>query len=93
MTMTRRVQARVSGRVQGVGFRYYADHVAEQLGVVGTVRNTSDGGIEAIGEADEATLHQFLAALRHGPHAAEVTEVATAWDEPTGEYSNFSVVS
>jgi acylphosphatase len=89
----RRVQARVSGRVQGVGFRYYADHVAEQLGVVGSVRNMPDGGIEAIAEADEATLHQFLAALRHGPHAAEVTEVATAWDEPTGEFSGFSVVS
>ena len=91
--MTKRVQARVTGRVQGVGFRYYADHVAEQLGVVGTVRNTVDGGIEAIAEGDEAHLHQFLAALRHGPHAAEVTEVATAWDEATGEFSGFSVVS
>lgn len=91
--MTRRVQARVAGRVQGVGFRYYADHVAEQLGVVGTVRNTSDGGVEAVAEGDEGVLHTFLAALRHGPHAAEVTEVATAWAEPTGEFSGFSVVS
>ncbi len=91
--MTKRVQARVSGRVQGVGFRYYADHVAEQLNLAGTVRNTMDGGIEAIAEGDEAQLHEFLAALRHGPHAAEVTEVATAWDEPTGEFSGFSVIS
>ena len=90
--MTKRVQARVSGRVQGVGFRYYADHVAEQLGVVGTVRNTADGGIEAVAEGEEATLHEFLAALRRGPHAAEVTEVATAWDDPTGEFSGFSVI-
>ena len=51
--MTKRVQARVSGRVQGVGFRYYADHVAEQLGLAGTVRNTADGGIEAVAEGDE----------------------------------------
>jgi acylphosphatase len=91
--MKKRVQARVSGRVQGVGFRYYADHVAEQLGVVGVVRNTMDGGIEAVAEGDEAKLHEFLAALRHGPHAAEVTELSSAWDEPTGEYANFSVVS
>ena len=91
--MTKRVQARVSGRVQGVGFRYYAAHVAKELGVVGTVRNLSDGGIEAVAEAEEATLHQFLTALRHGPHAAEVTEVATAWAEPTGDFANFTTVA
>lgn len=91
--MTKRVQAQVSGRVQGVGFRYYAAHVAGELGVVGTVRNLAGGGIEAVAEAEEASLHEFLKALRHGPHAAEVTEVATAWDEPTGEFSNFVAVS
>ena len=90
--MTRRVQARVSGRVQGVGFRYYASHVAGQLGVAGTVRNTADGGVEAVAEGDEAVLHEFLAALRRGPHAAEVTEVATAWAEPSGEFSGFIVI-
>ncbi len=91
--MKKRVQARVSGRVQGVGFRFYATHVAGELGVVGTVRNSEDGGVEAVAEAEESSLHEFLRALRHGPHAAEVTEVATAWDEPTGEFSNFAAVS
>ena len=78
--------------MQGVGYRYYADHVAEQLGLAGTVRNTADGGIEAVAEGDEATLHEFLAALKRGPHAAEVAEVATAWADPTGEFSGFSVI-
>ena len=91
--MTKRVQAQVSGRVQGVGYRYFAAHVAGQLGVVGTVRNLADGGVEAVAEAEEASLHEFLRALRHGPHAAEVTEIATAWDEPTGEFSNFAAMS
>ena len=85
--MKKRVQARVSGRVQGVGFRFYATHVAGELGIVGTVRNSEDGG------AEESSLHEFLRALRHGPHAAVVTEVATAWDEPTGEFSSFAAVS
>ena len=89
----KRVQARVSGRVQGVGYRYYAAHAANEAGIVGTVRNGMDGGIEAIAEGDEAALNQFLIALRHGPHAAEVTEVATAWDEPTGEFSTFEAVA
>jgi acylphosphatase len=91
--MTKRVQAHVSGRVQGVGFRYYAAHVAGELGVVGTVRNLADGGIEAVAEAEEMSLHEFLKALRHGPHAAEVTEVSTAWAEPTGEFANFAAVA
>ena len=91
--MTKRVQAQVSGRVQGVGYRYYAAHVAGELGIVGTVRNLADGGVEAVAEAEEASLHEFLRALRHGPHAAEVTEVATAWDEPTGEFSSFAAVA
>lgn len=91
--MTKRVQARVSGRVQGVGYRYFASHVALELGVVGTVRNIEDGGVEAVAEAEEETLHEFLKSLRHGPHAAEVTEVAIAWGEPTGEFSNFAAVA
>ena len=91
--MTKRVEARVSGRVQGVGYRYFASHVARELGVVGTVQNVADGGIEAVAEAEEATLHEFLKSLRHVPHAAEVTEVAIAWGEPTGEFSNFTTVA
>lgn len=91
--MTKRVEAQVSGRVQGVGYRYYAAHVARELGVVGTVRNTHDGGVQAIGEAEEESLHEFLKSLRHGPHAAEVTEMSTAWGEPTGEFTEFATVS
>ncbi len=91
--MTKRVEAQISGRVQGVGYRYYAAHVAGELGVVGTVRNLDGGRVEAVAEAEEASLHEFLRALRHGPHAAEVTEVAIAWEEPTGEFSGFAAVS
>ena len=91
--MTKRVEAQISGRVQGVGYRYFAAHVAGELGVVGTIRNLEGGGVEAVAEAEEASLHEFLRALRHGPHAAEVTELATAWDEPTGEFSGFAAVS
>ncbi len=88
----KRVQALVSGRVQGVGYRYFATHAAEQLGVVGTVRNSADG-VEAIAEGEESRLDEFLSALRRGPHAAEVTELSTAWDEPTGEFSEFTAIA
>ncbi len=91
--MTRRVQAIISGRVQGVGYRYYAVHVAQELGLVGTVRNGSDGGVEAVAEGEESKLNEFLIALKHGPRAAEVTEVATAWGEPSGEFQGFEVIA
>lgn len=91
--MTKRVQARISGRVQGVGFRYYATHVAQRLNVVGTVRNSADGGVDTVAEGDETVLHEFLVALHHGPSAAEVTGISTAWDDPTGEFTGFQAVS
>ena len=38
-------------------------------------------------------FNEFLVALHHGPHAAEVTGISTAWDEPTGEFQDFAAVS
>ncbi|MCW3062086.1 MAG: acylphosphatase [Capsulimonas sp.] len=90
--MVKRVQAHVSGQVQGVGFRYYAVHVAKELGVVGAVRNTADGGVEANAEGEEGVLNQFVTALERGPHTAHVDSVTTAWGEPVGEYSGFTAV-
>jgi acylphosphatase len=90
--MDERVQVQISGRVQGVGFRYYAAHVARDLGVCGTVRNTVDGGVEAVAEGSRPVLDEFVDALRRGPHSAEVDDVATAWSESKGEFSDFAVV-
>lgn len=90
--MDERVQVHVSGHVQGVGFRYYAAHVAKDLGVRGTIRNTIDGGVEAVVEGPRPTLDEFVDALRKGPHAAEVTDVTTAWSQSSGEFSDFAVV-
>ena len=90
----KRIQATISGRVQGVGYRYFAAHVAQRLGVGGTVRNGIDGVVEVVAEAEEATLQNFLAELRHGPSTATVTNMQVAWGEPTSEFSNdFRAVS
>ena len=89
----KRVQAIVSGRVQGVGYRYFAMHVAEKLGVVGTVRNITEGRVETVAEGDEETLSHFLAELRKGPIKAEVTGLSTAWDDANGEFSRFEAVA
>ncbi len=89
----KRVQAMVSGHVQGVGFRYFVVQVAHRLSLVGTVRNSYDGGVEVIAEGEEQTITDFLAELRHGPSTAEVTNMQVAWTEPAGLERGFTAVS
>ena len=65
----------VSGRVQGVGFRYFAQDMARREGLSGLVRNLSDGRVEAVAEGDRESLERFEAALRRGPSHARVESV------------------
>jgi acylphosphatase len=64
---------RISGRVQGVGFRYTMAQEAGRLGVTGWVRNRRDGTVEAVVDGAEAAVAAMLQWARHGPRAAEVT--------------------
>ena len=82
----------VKGRVQGVGFRYFAMRAARQAGVVGTVRNLADGNVEAIAEGTPAALSEFRIALERGPSYGHVTRVDEIEMQPTGRYSGFEVV-
>ena len=70
-------QVRVTGRVQGVGYRAWAAETAAALRLAGWVRNRRDGSVEALvaGSADD--VEAFLAACREGPRAAVVTDVAS----------------
>jgi acylphosphatase len=65
----------VSGRVQGVGFRYFVKQEARLEGLRGWVRNLPDGRVEAVVEGDEAALDRLAGALRRGPGSARVTRV------------------
>lgn len=65
----------VSGMVQGVGYRFFAQRVAGRIGVAGYVKNLRDGRVEvyAIGTAEQ--LRSLRAELERGPRAAEVSEI------------------
>lgn len=74
-----RVRAVVSGRVQGVGFRFSALVEARRLGVAGFVRNLPDGTVQAEIEGEDAAVDAMLGWLGHGPAGARVSGVdATA---------------
>jgi acylphosphatase len=72
------VRFRITGRVQGVGFRAFTRRTAVERGVVGWCRNTSDGAVEGEAWAEPGDLQPFLDALHHGPPAAHVEAVETA---------------
>ena len=65
----------VSGRVQGVGFRFFAERVANQLGLRGYVKNLWNGNVEAYAIGEEVQLEEFKRRLAEGPRMARVESV------------------
>ena len=89
---TARVRALVHGRVQGVFFRDFTRHHALRLGIVGWVRNRSDGGsVELVAEGAHANIEKLLQHAREGPPGAHVTGVDVEWDEARSEFTSFRV--
>lgn len=80
----------ISGVVQGVGFRFFAERVARRLGVRGFVRNLPDGRLELIAEAPAAAMEALLAQLRRGPSGAVVQDVVVEREHPAG-IAGFSI--
>ena len=81
----------ISGRVQGVGFRWFAESAAARDGLHGWIRNLPDGRVEAHAEGDADALERFEGALRHGPPGARVDDVEVDAVMPTGRDTGFSV--
>jgi acylphosphatase len=81
----------ISGRVQGVGFRFFAEDRALLEGVNGWVRNLPDGRVEALVEGDEGSVDRVEAALRRGPAGARIEGFAVEPAVPTGRAIGFSI--
>ena len=81
----------VRGRVQGVGFRWFVDHEARQLGLAGWVRNNFDGSVEVLAMGTEQQHTALYMKLRQGPRAARVDEVQQAPAEPIAGLTTFRI--
>ena len=81
----------ISGRVQGVGFRWFAKDTAMREGVTGWVRNLPDGRVEALVEGDDESVTRVERALHNGPPGARVQTVNAITEEPSGAYRSFSI--
>jgi len=72
----------ISGTVQGVGFRFFVQNKAMQLGLSGWARNLQDGRVEVFAQGTKDKLSDLAAALRLGPRMAEVRHVEERDDSP-----------
>ena len=88
MTIVRNL--RISGRVQGVGFRIYMERKARELNVTGWVRNRRDGSVEAVAQGGADAVEAMIVWARRGQSSAVVSEVRIT--EGSGEYADFSTL-
>src|SRR5256885_16921314 len=74
----------IAGRVQGVGFRWFAHDAAAREGIHGWVRNMADGSVEAMAEGELTAVDRLEAANRPAPAPARAADTATAAQPPSG---------
>lgn len=86
-----RLEARIYGRVQGVGFRHFVVQQARAWGLRGWVRNRRDGSVEVVAEGPRSALEALRAALHRGPRAAWVRSVEERWSSAQGTFPDFRV--
>ncbi len=87
----KRMQIFFSGTVQGVGFRFTAQRLARRFPVTGFVRNSEDGRVEVTAEGEEASLVEFLAAIRESGMKDYIRDVEARWSKAQGCFKGFSI--
>lgn len=93
MSTDERAVVVVRGVVQGVGFRWFVQRAASDLGLQGWVRNRPDGSVELAAEGSADALESLLGAVREGPDGAWVSEVVVRREPPTGMGGGFAIHS
>ncbi len=81
----------ISGRVQGVGFRFFAEDWASRLGIRGYVKNLWDGNVEVYAIGNEVSLDEFKRHLQEGPRSARVSSVEEFDESVNDRYAGFAI--
>jgi len=81
----------ISGRVQGVGFRFFVESAAVREGVHGWVCNLPDGRVEIAAEGDAEAIERFERSVRQGPRGARVDDVEVDHQAPSGHTTGFAI--
>ena len=86
-----RAEIKVTGRVQGVAFRWHTREQACKLGIVGSVRNLAEGSVDIIAEGERSALEALCDWASRGPDSASVDSREVVWAEAEGTFSNFQI--
>lgn len=86
-----RLELRITGRVQGVGYRWHACEEARRLGLAGRVRNRPDGSVHLLAEGPRPALAALLDWARTGPARARVEAIDAAWSAAEGTWDDFLI--
>jgi len=81
----------ISGRVQGIGFRFFTRHHASTLGITGYVKNLVNGKVEVVAEGKESDLEEFVRRLKQGPSLARVIDIKIDRRKYKGNFKRFSI--
>ena len=90
--MPKRIECKITGRVQMVMYRDFAQRKAHGLGIVGTVQNMIDGSVVIVAEGEEEILKKYITLLHKGSIFAKVEDVEIKWMEEEGEFRDFHIV-
>jgi acylphosphatase len=82
----------VAGRVQGVGYRFFAQNAAAREGISGNVRNLDDGRVEVVAEGDAEAVARFERSLRQGPIGARVDDMLVDLQPASGRFPDFRIL-
>ena len=88
--MKKQISVYYSGRVQGVGFRFTAENLANKLGISGWVKNLNDGRVEILAEAEEDALKKFLSELGES-FSRYIQNTEINWLDPLEKFQDFSI--
>jgi len=89
----KRLHLTISGRVQGVGFRYFTYMTGVNLQLHGWVRNRINGDVEVLAEGPHDKLTELIRAVRKGPDMAHVENVDLEWGETQGNQPPFTILN
>jgi len=81
----------ITGRVQGVGFRYFAEHKATEFNISGWAKNTSDGKVEIEATGEPESLDIFIDWMKIGPARAIIKKFSVSEITPTRTFTNFTI--
>ena len=86
------VNMKITGKVQGVGFRYFVLRQAQKLSIKGWVSNNSNGNVEALAQGEKEGLDHFIAKVKQGPAFSRVEDVSLNWVNEAEQYFSFEII-